>query len=178
MNLAWNAAIKLAYQWEKAAGDAARAGLIDTQFVVLEPILQHSGRNARALEVELQQLHLTPPAPLQLAWSEVLVELSKVHPGVRAVAQAALFEPSLEPLARQLHESSWCYRNCALEALDKIESANQPVRSQPDLLAFNFNSQIFDQEPPVRPELEPQHDSLFELMIQGFSLPENHTRSH
>jgi hypothetical protein len=178
MNLVSNAAIKLAYQWERAAGDAARAGLKEVQLLALEPILQHSEGNSRALESKLQELHLLLPAPLLLSWLEVLVELSKVHPGVRAMAQAALFEPSLESLARQMHESSWCYRNCALEALDKIQSTDQPIGSQPDVPTLKFDPEIFDQEPPVRPELEHQHDSLFELMIKGFSLPESRRPSH
>jgi hypothetical protein len=178
MNLVSNAAIKLAYQWERAAGEAARAGLKEAQLLALKPILRHSEGNSRALELKLQELHLLLPTPLQLHWLEGLVELSQVHPGVRAMAHAALFEPSLEPLARQLHESSWCYRKCALEALDKINSAGQPIGSQSDVPTLIFDPEIFDQEPPVRPELEHQHDSLFELMIKGFSLPGNRRPSH
>jgi hypothetical protein len=164
-------AINLAYQWEQAAAQAAREGMVYDQPLPLETIMTYANRSLRQLELKLTELKLPLPVALELGWLEVMVQLTKEHPGVKALAEAAKLEPSLEPLAQQLHDLSRIYRDCALEILARIEpkQRNEPAKTK--MTPLKFNEADFDQAPPFQREPDARDASLFELMIEGFSLP-------
>jgi hypothetical protein len=167
-------AINLAYQWEQAAAQAAREGMVYDQPLPLETILTYANRNLRELELKLADLKLALPVALELGWLEVMVQLTKEHPGVKALAEVAKLEPSLEPTAQQLHDTSRIYRECALEILARIEpkERKQPIITK--ITPLKFDLAEFDQEPHFRGERDARDASLFELMIKGFSLPSQH----
>jgi hypothetical protein len=167
-------AINLAYQWEQAAAQAAREGIVYDQPLPLEAIMTYANRNLRELELKLAELKLPLPVALELGWLEVMVQLTKEHPGVKALAEAAKLEPSLEPLAQQLRELSRIYRECALEILARIEPKQRKQPAITKITPLKFDLADFDQEPPFQRERDARDASLFELMIKGFSLPEPH----
>ncbi len=171
MNTEMYSAINLAYQWEQAAAQAAREGMVYDQPLPLEVIMTYANRNIRQLESRLTELDLPKPSPLELGWLEVMVQLTKEHPGVRALAEAARLDPSLTPLVQQLRDSSRIYRDCALETLARIEPAQHKKPAKTNITPLKFSEADFDQAPPFRRQPDARDASLFELMIKGFSLP-------
>jgi hypothetical protein len=165
-------AISLAYQWEQAANQAALEELAYPQpLLSLEPIKRQSKHNLQLLEWKLSELKSAPPTPLELGWLEVMVQLTTAHPGVRALAEAAKLDASLEPLVKQLRFSSTIYSDCALQTLASIEPKQHVEPAIKQITPLKFNEADFDQAPPFNREHDAREASLFELMIKGFSLP-------
>jgi hypothetical protein len=172
MNTEITNAINLAYQWEQAANQAALEGLAYPQpLLSLTPIKRQSKHNLQQLEWKLSELELPRPAPLELGWLEVMVQLTTVHPGVRALAEAAKLDASLEPLVKELRFSSTIYSDCALQTLGNIEQKQHDEPATIHITPLKFNEADFDQAPPFNREHDAREASLFELMIKGFSLP-------
>jgi hypothetical protein len=165
-------AINLAYQWEHAANRVAFEGLAYPQALPpLEPIRSQSKHNLQLLEWKLSEFDLPQPLPLELGWLEVMVQLTTAHPGVRALAEAAKIDPSLEPLLKQLRFSSAIYGDCALQILASLEPKRHCEPAIRQITPLKFDESEFDQAPPFSRDHDTQKASLFELMIKGFSLP-------
>jgi hypothetical protein len=116
-------ALRLAYQWETLAQRAAQTGVDYSQPLGLEPVLEAASDNERALESLLDEAQIPRPHVPDTNWREVLSELSREHPGVQALTEAAMLEPKLEALANQIRASSLTYRELSLNALGKIETS-------------------------------------------------------
>lgn len=172
MNTEIHSAIKLAHQWEHAANLAAFEGLAYPQpLPSLELIGRQAKHNLQLLEWKLSELELPQPVPLELGWLEVMVQLTTAHPGVRALAQAAKIDPSLEPLVKELRLSSAIYIDCALQTLASLEPKQHVKPALTQIAPLKFDETEFDQAPPFRRNHDAREASLFELMIKGFSLP-------
>jgi hypothetical protein len=165
-------AIKLAYQWELAANLAAFEGLAYPQpLPSLELIGRQAKHNLQLLEWTLSERELPQPVPLELGWLEVMVQLTTAHPGVRALAEAAKLDASLEPLVKQLRISSAIYSDCALQILASLKPKQHVKPAITQITPLKFDESEFDQAPPFNREHDAREASLFELMIKGFSLP-------
>ncbi len=165
-------ALNLAHQWEHAANQAAFEGLAYPQpLPPLEPIKRQSKHNLQLLEWKLSELKSAPPVPLELGWLEVMVQLTTAHPGVRALAEAAKIESSLEPLVKELRLSSAIYSDCALQILASLEPKKHIELVTNQITPLKFDETEFDQAPPFNRNHDAREASLFELMIKGFSLP-------
>lgn len=115
-------AVKLAYQWEALTYRAVKQGLEYQQPLGLEGLLVPATQNELELGKWLDDAGILRPVLPNTTWQDVLVELSKEHPGVQALAEAAMLEPSLEGLAHQLRDAGVTYREISLNALAKLKA--------------------------------------------------------
>ena len=122
MNNTVQEAMKLAYQWEALTYRAVKEGLEYQQPLDLEGLLVPATQNELELGKWLDDAGISRPVLPNTTWQDVLIELSKEHPGVQALAEAAMLDASLEPLAHQLRASSLTYREISLNALAKIKA--------------------------------------------------------